>query len=386
MDEIAVLFPASYESSRARFRENHARVQAYWPDARLGSHRLEGEDDLTIDWIWAEAPQRTKRMLILTAGEHGVETFVGSAMHQLFFKRYLPRLDPRSTGLLVVHTINPWGMVHLRRTNAHNVDLNRNFLLDPQEFDPAFNPAYAELDAFLNPNRPATAGWLSLAGFLWRFLRILVRIGSRSFWERKRLGQYGYPRGLHYGGTSIQEETEVLLQLFRDAFERAPQILHLDMHTGYGPRFQMSLVNSALERRSSEEWVRRLGYPRVLAATGGEFYAMRGDMIDCIYALRDREYPDHRLYATAFEFGTLGHHFLAQVRDLRAMVRENQMHWHGAEKAGIRQDVQQEFLRLFAPSAARWRAKAVADADQAFRGILAAEGFIAPGDSAQVTP
>ena len=101
-------------------------------------------------------------------------------------------------------------------------------------------------------------------------------------------------------------------------------------------------------------------------------HAMQGDMIDCLYTLVRQEFPDTQLYATSFEFGTLG----ATVRSLRAMVLENQMHWFGATTQEVQERIERDFAELFFPSEKRWRAKAVADAHQALRGILGAEGFL----------
>jgi hypothetical protein len=58
------------------------------------------------------------------------------------------------------------------------------------------------------------------------------------------------------------------------------------------------------------------------------------------------------------------------------MVLENQLHWQGATNPRIRARVQHEFEELFSPQAEDWRLKALADADQAFEGILEAEGYI----------
>ncbi len=96
------------------------------------------------------------------------------------------------------------------------------------------------------------------------------------------------------------------MDLYRQALQAYDQILHLDMHTGYGPRYQMSLVNSVLETTTSQEFVQKFDYPLVVAANREEFYAIRGDMIDYVYALRNGEFPGKKLYATSFEFGTLG--------------------------------------------------------------------------------
>jgi hypothetical protein len=127
MSNILSLFPATYEASRERFRNNLPVVQSMWSKAKLLQHKLSGDEDLTIDWIYSDAADTHQKVFILTTGEHGVEGYVGSAMMQLFIEKYMPKLDPRTTGILLVHAINPWGMKHHRRGNRDNIDLNRTF-------------------------------------------------------------------------------------------------------------------------------------------------------------------------------------------------------------------------------------------------------------------
>jgi hypothetical protein len=297
-------------------------------------------------------------------------------MLQRFVELFLPRLNQNNTGILLIHMIDPWGMKHMRRTNATNLDLNRNFLYDPNKIDPAFNPEYAQLEAFLQPHRPIKNFSLSSLKYLAGLFYHQLKIGKDLFLQASLLGQYSHPKGIHYGGESIQEETRVMMGLYREAFQDCSQIVHLDMHTGWGPRYQMSLVNSGLDPRSSAECVETYNYPKITAATAEEFYALRGDMIDYVYSLRDQEFPGTRLYSTSFEFGTFGDSLIADLRGLRAMIFENRLYWYGAKTPRIREKVQQEFRELFFPSEARWQEKAVADADMAFEGILAAEGLI----------
>ena len=376
MMDVSALFPRSYEESRARFRSNLDLIRRLWPNARLMNHRLAGEEDLTIDWIQAESSERNEKLLLFTTGEHGIEGYVGSAMLELFLEEYLPRLEPKSTGLLLVHAINPWGMKHRRRTNGRNVDLNRTFVWDPSSLDKSFNPDYGRLEPFLNPKGPVRSLFGSYISFLVQLLGNLARLGAQRLREATLLGQYRFPQGLFYGGESIPEETRVLVGLYRDHMREYEQIVHLDMHTGYGPRYQMSLVNSWMEPRGSKELERQYSYPLVVKANPSEFYSIQGDMIDYVYTLARNEFPDKRLYATSFEFGTLGNSPMAMIRSLGIGVLENRLHWFGAGNPQVRERIERDFRELFAPQDERWRAKAVTDARQAFQGILSAEGFI----------
>jgi predicted deacylase len=338
----------------------------------LSRHPVGGDENLTIDWMTADALQDKTRLLIFTTGEHGIEGYVGSTILQLFLREYLARLDPRSVGLLLVHAINPWGMEHRRRTNAANVDLNRNF----QAFDPSFNPEYARLAPLLMPQGPIRNLFLSDLVFALRLSVSLIAFGPQTLRKAALLGQYRFPCGIYYGGEAPQEETRTMIELYRTRMREYEHIVHLDMHTGYGPRYQMSLVNSCLEPTDSREFVERFGYPRVVKSDPAEFYSIQGDMVDWVYTLVGNEFPGKRLYSTSFEFGTYGDSMLTALRSLRAMILENQLHWFAAS-AGVQARIQHDFQELFFPEQDRWREAALTNARRALEGIFRAQDFLA---------
>jgi hypothetical protein len=375
MTDIQALFPETYEASRQRFRNNLSAVQTMWPEAKLFQHALPGDEDLTIDWICSDATEHNEKVLMLTTGEHGVECYVGSAMLQRFIECYMPKLDPRNTGILLLHAINPWGMKHHRRGNKDNIDLNRTFIWKAG-FDPAFNPDYDRINSFLTPPAKLNNIFLSNLSYTLGLGWHVARMGMARFRDALLLGQYRHPKGLYYGGTETPVETRTLMDLYRQMLSSYNRVLHLDMHTGYGPRYRMSLVNSSLDKRTSREFVERLNYPLVVAATADEFYALRGDMIDYIYALQQNEFPHKKLYATSFEFGTLGDKLYGLFHSPRVMIDENRAYWYGAGNDKVRAQAKHGFEELFNPSAKDWREKAVVDADQAITGILKAEGYI----------
>ena len=328
-----------------------------------------------MDWITADALQDKTRLLIFTTGEHGIEGYVGSAVLQLFLNEFLPRLDPHSTGLLLIHAINPWGMEHRRRTNAANVDLNRNFG-GSHAFNSSLNLEYVRLASLLMPQGSIRSLFLSHLAFAIRLLRSLVTIGPQALRKATLLGQYCFPQGIYYGGETWQEETRTMIELYRTRMREYEHIVHLDMHTGYGPRYQMSLVNSCLEPTDSREFVERFGYPRVVKSDPAEFYSIQGDMVDWVYTLVRNEFPGKRLYSTSFEFGTYGDSMLAALHSLRTMILENQLHWFAAS-AGVQARIQHDFQELFLPREERWREAALANARRALEGIFRAQDFLA---------
>lgn len=366
------VFPGSFVAAQEGFRAGLAAVRRYYPAAELGRFPLPYAPEEAIEWLTA-VPPSPQRLFILTTGLHGVEGYVGAALMQLFLSEFLPGLDHETTGLLLVQPLNPWGMARRRRVNGNNVDLNRNFFLpeDPAAYDPAINPDYRRLDGLLNPKRPLRSLAQAQRDFSLGLAVTLPRLGAEGIRAGTLLGQYWQPQGLYFGGLEPQPEALWLARMLREQFARYRQILLIDVHTGYGPRYQMSLVNSPRERETAVALSRRFNYPLVVSAVPGEFYAIRGDMVDFAYQLAAAEFPDRQLYATAFEFGTLGDSFSAGLQSLQALIRENQVYWQGG-KEGVKTAVWERFDALFDPTSALWRDKAVGDGRQAFQGILAA--------------
>ncbi|MFZ5822375.1 MAG: M14 family metallopeptidase [Chloroflexota bacterium] len=367
-------YPSSYADSRDRFRPSLGLLSSNWPSARLESHPLSADPNLSIDWMWAEPP-RKETLVILSTGEHGIEGYVGAAMLKIFIEEFAPRLDPEATGLLLVHAINPWGMEHRRKVNENSVDPNRNFIFDGN-FDPAINPDYKALDFLLTPRRPVRSFALENLSFWGRVLRALLTLGIGRVSTATLLGQYHTPDGFFYGGTKHEESATVLMDLYRRALADYEQVIQMDMHTGYGPRYQMSVIVPPVETISSAEFSRRFDYPLVQKIDASEFYAISGDMGEYIYRLREAQFPGKRLFACGFEFGTFGESLLARIRSLRAMVLENQLHWHGAVSKAAEQAVRREFEELYFPAEPRWRQKALQDGRQAFAGILRSHQLI----------
>ncbi|MEW5829406.1 MAG: M14 family metallopeptidase [Chloroflexota bacterium] len=365
--------PASYDDSRARFRSYAERIRDLWPAARFDAHPLAFDPSVSIDWCSAEAIERKERLFILTTGLHGIEGYLGAAMLDIFVNDYLPGFDPATSGILLVHAVNPWGMKHWRRNNPHNVDLNRNFC-DPSSLT-ELNPDYEPLFDFLNPSGPLKSIVYSTVRFAGQAISSIRKFGVSRIREAALMGQYCHPEGIYFGGADRQEETEVMQSLFQHAITDYTQVTHLDMHTGYGPRLQITLVNSPQEPMTSVETADRFGVPRVAATTPDEFYTIHGDMTDYLYTLAREKSPKTKLYAGAFEFGTFGESLAAGIRSLRITILKNQANLFGANPAA-QAWVDEEYRELYLPADPAWRARAENDGRQAFEGILQAEGFV----------
>ena len=368
------LFPESYEASRARFIQDFELLRVKWADSRLESYPLKTDPSLSIDYAWAE-PRKKENLVVISTGLHGIEGYVGSAMLKIFVDEFAPKLNAENTGLLLVHAINPYGMKSRRRYNENNADLNRNFVWD-ENFDPKINPDYEPMIPLPNPTQPLANIFISDAAFISRLIGNIVKLGILRIRQGMLSGQYRHPRGVQFGGESTQESTRLMHGLFQRAFDEYEQVIHLDMHTGYGPRYQMSFVNSTREPASGPELARRFNYPLIVAATPSDFYTVTGDITEYFYQLRDEKYPSKKLFATCFEFGTFGDSLPAQIRSMRATILENRLFQHGAKSDALRSAVRKEYEELFFPTEAKWRDKAMADCKEAMEGVFAAYGVL----------
>jgi hypothetical protein len=366
------LIPPTYKASREAFRAYLPTIQSRWPDAVLESHPLSGQEALTIDWIHATGSQVREKLLIVTTGLHGIEGYAGAWFLNLFVHEYLPKLDPKTTGLLLVHPINAWGMKHRRRVNPNNVDLNRNFVRGKFIDN---NPDYLRLDGLLNPTQQLGGIFWAQVRFGARLVRALLSIGAGRIKEAMLKGQIVVPQGVYFGGQAVQEETQAMMELFQQVYAAYRQVLHLDIHTGYGPRGRLTMVNATRERRERDELTRLFNYPLIAAMNPSEFYIIDGDMIEWIYALVQDEFPDKRLFATTFEYGTLGDSLPALIRSMAATIFENQAFHHGVSN-DAHKTIHAEYKELFLPTDPAWTESILRDTRRTLDGVLAAEGFV----------
>ncbi len=369
------MVPASYEESRRCFCEQLTVFQRTWPSAVLENHALSGHKDVSIDWIQVDARKRRENLLVISTGLHGIEGYVGAAVLQLFIDEFLARINADMTGVLVIHSINPWGMRQRERINSNNVDLNRNFVEGEFQSPALENPDYAKLKTFLCPDHLIRNLTKDKLYYIAGLVKTIILVGASRLREATLMGQYDFPPGIYFGGQMLQEETRTMMDLYRNAFKVYERIIHIDLHSGYGPRDQMTVVTSPLEGLSSEEIQAKYHLGRVAGANPDEFYSMHGDMNDWEYRLVRTEYPDASIFAVNFEFGTYGKSFLAEARSLRITILKNQKNQYGASKS-TGEWIDNEYHELYLPQDPAWYDKVWQDARRAFQSILTVEGCI----------
>lgn len=342
--------------------------------AESASHTVDESDGLYIDSYYLSSTETKTNLVVLTTGVHGMEGYIGSAMLDVFFGEIYPTLDTTDTGILVVANVNPYGMKHYRRYNENNVDLNRNFIPDWDSFDLASNQEYPKVQSFLEPTGKIGNAFWHEAAFYLSLGKTAITDGADTISNALLTGQYESPQGVYYGGNGDEISTVYLKDVFGKCLDSAYEnIVHIDIHSGYGPRYNMVIFNSVYETMNEQESQEAFGYDHIIAYDSESFYATTGDTTDFFYRLAEKKQTGKDLFSTCFEFGTIGDAFFDTILSLKYTVDENRNHWYPTGNATSAEVVHQNYMELYYPTETAWREKTVTDFTTATMGVLNAK-------------
>ncbi len=362
-------FFISYEDIRTHLQELTADL-----GVEISSHAIDADDGLYIDSFYLPSTGEKTNLVVLTTGVHGIEGYIGSVMLDVFFREVYPTLDDANTGVLVVANVNPYGMKYFRRYNENNVDLNRNFILDWETFDLSSNKEYPKVDTFLGPTGKIDNALWHEAGFYLNLGKTAVTDGAGTISDALLTGQYQYPQGVYYGGTGDEASTVYLKDVFSQCLDSPYEnIVHIDIHSGYGPRYSMVIFNSVFETMNEAESQAAFGYDHIIAYDSESFYATTGDTTDFFYRLAQQKQRETDLFSTCFEFGTIGDAFFDTILSLKYTVDENRNHWYPTDNPTSARIIHENYMELFYPTETAWREKTVEDFKTATLGVLNAK-------------
>lgn len=369
------VFFNEYDEVRNHILETAENLEAQGIEMDLYSHAIEKEDGLYIDTIYLPSGAEQKNLVVITTGVHGIEGYIGSVMLDVFWKEIYPELDKENTGVLLIANVNPYGMKYHRRYNENNVDLNRNFILDWNTFDTTVNKDYPKVYRFLGPQKKMGNAFWHEVDFYISMIKEIVVNGVDSISNALLGGQYEYSQGVYYGGAGDQKSTTYVKDVFEWTLgdSNYENVVHIDVHSGYGPRYNMVIFNSIYETMNEAETKRLFGYDNVISYDSASFYATTGDTTDFYYRLKEKMGTDTTLFSTCFEFGTIGDTFLDSVISMKYTIEENQNHWYPSNNATMSEIVKERYQELFYPTEKEWREKTVADFAAAAKGVLNAK-------------
>ncbi len=293
-----------------------------------------------------------KPTLLISSGLHGVEGFFGSAvqlaaMENLFSGSGL-EVDLNELHIVFVHGINPFGFSHCRRVDENNVDLNRNFLIDWQQYRGAPD-AYSKLNGFLNPQSPPGA----LEPYRLKAAATILRYGVPALKEAIACGQYQYPQGIFYGGNNCTTAAAFVMENCEAWVDGAKLVVHIDLHTGLGEFGEYKILLNDSTTAEDYRWYKKTFGESAIADLKSKdkiAYVVSGGM----GAWLQNKFNDRQYYFAGAEFGTY-----SPVRVLGALRAENRAHHYASPDSDLYKKAKAELLECFCPASIRWRQQTI---------------------------
>jgi len=318
-------------SSQKKFLDSARSVQAETSSFILRNNNLKVH-------IASYGRLDAKKILLCTSGLHGVEGHAGS-MIQSHLLTTIPKMDiPKDTTLLFIHVLNPYGLSWNRRTNENNVDLNRNYSLNPKELAPS-SELYKQVNLFLNPKEKKSLSFFSLK-IIWN----IIKKGYSPLKEAITKGQSIYPEGLFFKGLSIEENLYQYKKWLVDNISHAENIFSIDIHTGLG-QYGKETIFSFSNNKSH--------FPKKTLVSGdGPGFNKEGGLENLYHDL----YKKIKWVHFTQEFGTYNN-----IKMLKELRKEN-YYYHTNQK-----EVSQTILKkVFFPDDPKWKTRVLSQAEETY--------------------
>lgn len=248
------LFVSDYKHARADFLTHcdGLSFEAY----ELQSYTV--VEDFHADALYFGSAH-ARRVLVLISGTHGVEGYAGSAIQRfllpLFYEDVLHL--PDDMAVVMIHSLNPWGMYWARRCDQDGIDLNRNFC-DFSQLPPLDADARQVVDALQLATTEATVNALHRLNDSW---------GQERFDKAFSEGQYQIPWAPFYGGQQAAASQRVIDDVIQRWQLDACELLVIDLHTGLGPWGYGELISDHPAGSTANQYARRI-FSQAVAVTG----------------------------------------------------------------------------------------------------------------------
>lgn len=319
-----------------------------------------------IDYLYF-GKKNYENLVIIQSGTHGIEGHAGSGVEN-FLIDYLQSKNIKNTSFLFIHGVNPYGFSSNRRTNNHNVDLNRNFVTDKKTFQET-NPGYNQIQDFLNPTQPTELGLWEKIQFHISSVFLIAKYSKDTLKRAILKGQYNHKQGVYFGGNNYQPEFFTLNSIWDKYTPTAKRILLIDIHTGYGERGRLHYLANASNSEDAQSLKSIFPKNNIDFGDDKEFYQVSGDITS--FFQKKYSSPERKAYALAFEFGTLdSQKTLGSIDSLYRMIKENQGFHHQYKTKDDQKVLETIFLDMFYPKDFTWRDQVLEQSKTAIDQIL----------------
>jgi hypothetical protein len=333
------VFPDCYASARKRFL-SQVKQSTFDRSVHI-SYQCSGEtpdgEPLFTDTIWL-GPDNATKALVLLAGTHGVEGFVGSAVEfdhiSLIANRQM--VVPNDTAVLIVHALTPWGYAWLRRCDEDGVDLNRNAVdfSGPLPKNPGYESLRSALFSDDKAQRQAT-----LSEFESQHGRSALEMAISG-------GQYTDPTGPFFGGTKPAHGRIVTEDLMLQYKLHERDLAVIDLHSGLGPYGYGEIIcdhpPASPGTRIAQDW---FGDSVTLPALGTSSSVPKAGLMD--YAWHG--IMNIRSCHVTLEFGTYSTDQLFEV-----LLKDHQL-WAQSETMSGRLEHSKNMRQHFCPTDEDWK-------------------------------
>ncbi len=328
----------TYEENKSEFiKIAGLHLLPAWP--------LKSNQNLTTDL--ALYKNNSDQLIVFSSGLHGIEGFVGSALQRQLMQNLKEKSD-----VLMIHSLNPWGMNHLRRVNADNIDLNRNFSVDQKLYENK-NDDYLKINSFLNPAEKLELGFGHKFFFIFQSVKLILNYGMESLRKSILIGQYSEKNGLYFGGQIQSELQPHVDELFQTTLSKYKKVIWIDLHTGYGARGQLHILANDSKSASGQRISNLFKNQKVDFGDQKNFYKSTGDLCDY---LNSKSTSQTEITAVVFEYGTMdSQKTLGSIESLRRMVIENQGFHQGYSDAESKIKNNEMFRDMFFPQEQAWK-------------------------------
>lgn len=367
-------FPKNYNDARQRFL-NLLKEQTL--PHQLETWKIDGakDNDLAVDAAYFPPMGSGGKLFVMISGVHGLEAYAGHAIQMLFLKEFMPKIDRTSAGFLIVHSLNPYGFKHHRRSTENEVNLNRNCSADDELYKTK-NDESLDLSRKFVPTKPVD----SLKSFFLQNMRQengKLMIGEYTFDEIIKtvgMGQYSDKNGLEFGGFGPEPQIAKLREKLKELIPQFKDIVLLDLHTGLGHRARLHLLTGDTAGSVDPQFFKELfdveADKDVYEFTPAEhegFYKTFGATNNMFPEIAK---PPQRVAALTMEFGTLGHSIPEQIEGLNQWLLEHQGGLYGYATPELQRTIQKNYLEKFFPSDSEWRIKVIIAARELLRRVL----------------
>jgi len=379
-------FPQNYKYSRDAFLYSLDRLQTEKKIGQIGQIGqwpipAKKDQDLFVDHVWFPPFEKTENLFVLTSGIHGSETYAGAAVQAMFINEILPKVDRRTTGIFIVHAMNPFGFKYHQRNTETGVNLNRNFSVSGENYKKCNQAAVSLCERFLE-RKPVR----SLKSTL---LDKMVMNEGQVFFDGVSLdelvkgfspGQFESAETWEFGGHNLEPQSQLLIAKLRELMPPFKNIIAFDLHTGLGESKRLHLLTDEPGKTMDKTLFAEIIYPeqdkKFYEFTPPEtegFYEVYGALNS---AFGDLAAAHQRVCALTMEFGTLGHSLKAQVAGLNSFVLDHQGRYYGFANREIEQQVAQENFARSRPLDKSWETEVIRASRKFFLNVFARMGAL----------